>query len=546
MPGVARDSIYDRNRREIERAIEAGEPITAVARRIGGSRSGLRAALDRWERARARRTAEDAGNLPWWHDPDAFRERLGRIGTLKAMARQIPGAPSVSTLNYWAGKHGIPLTRRPGRSYRPGDDPNIAAGEADHLARLRALADDDLIRIVEAVGLGVAATALGVDAAEIRTLASERSLTLPDRSVKPPRLAAAERRIRELETGDERTRELRDEIRTAAGSLDDLAPPPPVVTGRGAGPRRDSPVDLHFHVSDIQFGEVVHPEDVPGGHYSPDVFADERLPRWTEAAVELIEDAADAHPLGWVWLLLGGDLVEGHDVFKGQPWHLAMDAGSQVVTLGGLLAPRLAQVAGVAKAHGAEGVVIATVVGNHGVHGGRSAGAVPASLNYDHLAHGLIRAQLAGMPGAGDVDYFHPGAHRAIYFASQGHVCLMTHGDQDRGGGLVGVPVVTGLRNDLMVRVSTGLAHRYHYSGHYHKPHAMRVGGDSERLWNGDWCGANNLSVGRGGGSEPTQYAYTVHRLGIIGKHPIYLAPGASRNPPDVLDPAALGDLVER
>jgi len=25
---------------------------------------------------------------------------------------------------------------------------------------------------------------------------------------------------------------------------------------------------------------------------------------------------------------------------------------------------------------------------------------------------------------------------------------LMTHGDQDRGGGLVGVPVVTGLRND--------------------------------------------------------------------------------------------------
>jgi hypothetical protein len=536
-------SKYDGHRRAVESAIAAGEPAAHVADRLGLNRSGLSAALARWRaEAQAPPAAADEDDRPWWHYPDRLREQLAQHGSCQMISRAVEGAPTAPTLQYWCRKHGIPLTRRPGRSYRPATG---TAGEpaVDALARAKSLTGDDLVRMVDALGKRTAAAALGCGLDELQAIAEARGVSLPERSFKSPRLAAAERKIKDLEQRDEGTRELREAITLAAGSLLDLEPPEPVVTARPGGPRRATPVDLHFHVSDIQYGEVVHGSDVPGGDYSPAVFADERLPRWTEAAVELIEDAADAHPLGWVWLLLGGDLVEGHDVFKGQPWHLAMDAGAQVVSLAGLLAPRLAQVAGVAKAHGAEGVVIATVVGNHGVHGGRSAGAVPATLNYDHLTHELIRQTLGGMTNAGDVDYYHPGAHRALYFQSQGHVCLMTHGDQDRGGGLVGVPVVTGLRNDLMVRVSTGLNHRYHYSGHFHKPHTMRVGGDSERIWNGDWCGANNLSVGRGGGSEPTQYAYVLHRLGMLSRHPIYLAPGSSRTPPPVLDPVGLATV---
>jgi hypothetical protein len=406
-------------------------------------------------------------------------------------------------------------------------------GDED-VARVKGLPDAELEHLVESFGAERASHILGISVSTVRAEFGRRGIKLPGQATKQgnPRAAALATRVRELEKEDAALRDLADAIRGAAQ-------PAPVperarVVRVARGPVFETPVDVILHVSDMQFGEVVHGEEVPGGRYSPSVFEEERLPRWLDGVDTFLQGVAFLHPVRRLWIVQGGDFCEGHGVFKGQEWHLAIDAGQQVVTLSGLWAPSVARVAETAKSLGVESVAITGVVGNHGVHGGRSAGAVPPTLSYDWLCYEMTRLRLEGM-GA-KVDFIDPTAKRAVYFEAAGHIVLVTHGDQDRGGGLVGVPVVTGLRNDLRVRQQTGLNHRYHLKGHYHVPTDITVGGDSRVYWNGDWCGANNLSTGRGGGSEPTQRAYVVHpEYGVMSSHDLRLAPGMSREPPAVL-----------
>jgi hypothetical protein len=347
-----------------------------------------------------------------------------------------------------------------------------------------------------------------------------------DPSVAPatPRSAMLERRVKDLERQAAGLEEVLSEIRRAAEAAP--AVPAPALD-RAIKKRRGSrsPVDVVLHVSDLQYGEVVH-GDVPGGGFSPEILEEERLPRWLEAVAALLENAAAANPIRRVWVAQGGDFVEGVGIFAGQEWHLGLDAGEQVLRLGRVWASALARVAKVAGACGASTAVV-SVVGNHGVHGGRKAGAVPPTMSYDHLTYQMARAALEAMPDGGGVDWYDAEARRAVYFDTVGGVVLLTHGDQDRGGGLVGAPVVTGLRNDLQVRLSTGVDHALHILGHYHRPTSITVGGDRLKIWNGAWVGSNNLSIGRGGASLPSQNVHVLHEeWGLIATHRIRLTRG--------------------
>ncbi len=356
--------------------------------------------------------------------------------------------------------------------------------------------------------------------------------------VRTPRAKDLARRVKELETSEAAVRDLHASIREAASTVR-LAPPTVrTVHARKGSPTRATAVDVVFHVSDLQYGMHVSPDHVPGGNYSPDVFEHERLPRFLAGALAMLELVAMAHPIRCVWFAQGGDMVEGDRVFKGQEWHLKIDAGTQITRLAPIWADAIATIATAAKRLHAERVQVLGVTGNHGVQGGRGAGAVPPSLNYDFLFYEMVRHILAGMPAGGGVDWYDDQPRQAVYFDAQGSVFLMSHGDQDRGGGIVGFAAVNGMRNDVMVRIQTGLSHRYHLKGHYHKGSTLAPGSDSEILWNGSWEGPTNLSVARGGGAEPMQRAYAVHpEYGRFIEWPLRLAPGMSRmNQPEVVE----------
>jgi DNA-binding CsgD family transcriptional regulator len=386
--------------------------------------------------------------------------------------------------------------------------------------QIMSMSDDEIARIIAMFGIKRAAKILGTGHIWLRNVMNDRGIEVDERDGLP-KTQRLERRVRELEREAKHVAELMDTIVRVTEDIS-IAPVPEVVTIPEASPRWDTPVDLVFHVSDMQYGERVDAEEVPGGNFSPEVFRDERLPRWEEAAQAVIEAVARQHPIDNVWVVQGGDFVEGEGVFNGQHWHLAMDAGQQVATLAPLWAGALTRTATIAKELGARRVNCVSVVGNHGVVGGRKAGAVPASLNLDYLTYKMV----AGLLPNGLIDVYHDGPAKAAYFDAQGWLVLVTHGDQDRGGGLIGVPVVTGTRNDLTLRASTGIQHHLHLVGHYHRPTQVTVGGSARKLWNGDFCGANNLSHGRGGGSHPTQRAYVIHpEWGLSQQWDLYVAP---------------------
>lgn len=502
--------------------------------------------------------------------PDDLRAALVAAGSVESLGLEVGASPH--TVRRWCRDHGVPT--RTGKMGRPVDCPYSsaddmraamdAAGSVTALAgqlgrdektvrrwmvRLGAeapptpkrtdgggvmdrMSDEHLRALLEAMGPADLAAALGLATATVRREATRRGVRPDPQAARNPRVAMLTRRVAELERQETAVADMMGALRDAARDAVPTLPPVARRDDYGEG----QPVDVVCHVSDVQYGMVVDGEEVPGGGFSPDIVDGERLPRYLEAVRGILAATCSTRPLGTLWIASGGDHVEGHDVFRGQSWHLAIDAGEQVVRWGRLWARAVAELARMAQQHGGRTVLLA-VNGNHGVQGGRGAGATPVALSYDYLAHALTCEALRHHADALDLT-MHEEPRLAVYFQTCGALVLMTHGDQDRGGGLVGVPVVTGLRNDYAVRMSTAVQHDLHICGHYHRATSITVGADSERHWNSAWVGSTNLSIGRGGASLPSQNVFVIHpEYGMSALHRIRLVAGRTESPVEVLGP---------
>ena len=366
-----------------------------------------------------------------------------------------------------------------------------------------------------------------------RALAEEPELA---ETPKSPGVEEARRRIRELEHDRAKLGELQVTMERVASTIAAAAKPAEPRVVHKARPRRDTPIDVVFHLSDLHCGLHVDPHEIPGGRFDFDTLC-ERLTRWENAALDALEAYAMQHPIKTVWFALGGDLTEGHDIYAGQAWHSEFDFGEQIVRLAPELASRLGVVSMAAKRLGADKSAVVSVIGNHGKPGGRKrGGAIPPSANMDYLTQHMVRLTLDGLPGRAGVDYFSRDAAYAQYFAPAGHVFLLTHGDESRGGGIVGFGVVSMVRDDLRIARSRNLNHRYHLLGHWHVKAEIPLGADAEILVNGSFVGATDLSRS-GGDTHPLQRCYAVHpRLGVFQSWPIRLAPEISESQrPEVL-----------
>lgn len=451
-----------------------------------------------------------------YKDADEMQAALDAAGTVKALAQEL--GRDEKTVRRWMVRLGLEAPATPRRT--------------DGGAIMDRLTDAHLAALLDTLGPRELAAALDVTPETVKREASRRDIRPDPGAARNPRVTMLTRRVAELERQDSAVADMMQAVRDAARDAVPTLPPVKRREDYGAG----QPVDVVCHVSDVQYGMVVDGEEVPGGAFSPDIVDHERLPRYLEAVRGILAATCSTRPLGTLWIASGGDHVEGHDVFRGQSWHLAIDAGEQVVRWGRLWARAVAELARMAQAHGGRSVLLA-VNGNHGVQGGRGAGATPPALSYDYLTHALTCEALRHHADELDLT-MHEEPRLAVYFQTCGALVLMTHGDQDRGGGLVGVPVVTGLRNDYAVRMSTGVQHDLHICGHYHRATSITVGADSERHWNSAWVGSTNLSIGRGGASLPSQNVFVIHPdYGMSALHRIRLVAGRTESPVEVLGP---------
>lgn len=500
---------------ELRAAIVAAGSVDALSVDIGTSANTIR----RWCKEQGVNPRSGKVGRPLdvpYADADALDAAVREAGGVKPLAESL--GRDEKTVRRWMVRMGVE-TPEPSRRTEGG-------------AILARLSDAHLAAMLDAIGPRELAAALELNTDTVRREASKRGVQSDPSAARSPRVAMLTRRVAELERQESAVGDMMTAVRDAARDAVPTLPP----LNRRRAKREGQPVDIVCHVSDVQYGMVVDEEEVPGGGFSPDIVDTERLPRYLDAVRGIIAATCSTRPLGTLWIAAGGDHVEGHDVFRGQSWHLAIDAGEQVVRWGRLWAQAVAELARMAQAEGGRSVLLA-VNGNHGVQGGRGAGATPVALSYDYLAHALTCEALRHQADALDLT-MHEEPRLAVYFQTCGALVLMTHGDQDRGGGLVGVPVVTGMRNDYSVRMSTGVQHDLHISGHYHRATSITVGADSERHWNSAWVGSTNLSIGRGGASLPSQNVFVIHPdYGMAALHRVRLVAGRTESPVEVLAP---------
>jgi transposase-like protein len=509
MANIRKTCPYDKAK-QLEAAIDEHQGVERLAEHLSVSPNTLRG----WARKLGARTtcsntkpgAKAKENV--FSSADEMRSAIEAAGSVAQLADELGVA--INTLRKWMRELGA---------------------QADKNKRAELLIDVTTDAEFEALlgcfGAQRLANLIDVSERTVRDRAFDRGIQV--RSTQSPKMSMLSRRIKELEQQDASLQELRQTIADAAEMV--ATEPPPRLPA--VKPRKDRRAcDVILHVSDKQYGMLVNPDEVPGGGYSPELY-EERLERYILAIDALLENTANANPIGTLWIAQGGDFVEGDDVFKGHTWHLAIDAGEQCVRLGRIWAAAVARISQRARQVGAKRIAVVSVVGNHGVKGGRSAGAVPPSLNYDFLTYELVRSQLEGMGGI--VDYYDTEARSAVYFDTCGGIVLLTHGEQDKGGGLIGVPVVTGMRNSLTAMVSTGVRPVLHLSGHFHRPAQISLSSDLMRIWSGPWVGQTNLSIGRGGASSPSQHMLVMHpEHGMIAQHVIRLT-GATESAVEVV-----------
>ncbi len=281
-------------------------------------------------------------------------------------------------------------------------------------------------------------------------------------------------------------------------------------------------------IFDIQYGQLVQPQDTPLGlgEYSTTIF-EERLSRWYEAVTESLRDYAASHSITELVIALGGDLVEGADIFAGQAWQLEVDPAKQSVELSVHLANALGDLIAFAKTEvGVRKVMLSAVPGNHGKVGGKKAGAIPATMSWDWLMVEFLKLRLANHP----IDVFANEPGGALLFESMGHTFLQIHGGEVRGWG--GIPFYGFTRFDGRAIRMSGQIFDYCLSGHIHQPAIIPNGSGGEYIVSGDWVGANNLSGQITAASRPQQrLLFVSEKWGLSENVPIYFAEAARPKP---------------
>lgn len=271
-------------------------------------------------------------------------------------------------------------------------------------------------------------------------------------------------------------------------------------------------------IYDQQYGQFVRPTDTPGGKgaFDAQIF-DQRLARWVEAVTGSVRDYAAAHRVEEVIVPLGGDQVEGDEIFPGQAWQLEMGPPQQVWQLACKLEAALKTVLHFMREEiGAGYVGLYAVPGNHGKVGGKKSGARPADYSWDWLLYKILFDKLRAEP----IDQFGIEVGGSLFFRAAGHEFQAIHGDQIRGWG--GLPFYGLAKHDgRSIRLHNTI-YRYLLMGHHHQP-AMIPNGAGETIVSGDWVGANNLSVAMTAASRPQQnIIFVAEKWGITEVSRVY------------------------
>lgn len=277
--------------------------------------------------------------------------------------------------------------------------------------------------------------------------------------------------------------------------------------------RHDAPGVPTLFISDLHWGEVVHPSQINGvNRYNVNI-AHRRLDTLAETAVHLLEIISPNMEYPGIVLALGGDMVSGniHDELSNTN---EMNTMPTVLDLWGKLA---SFIKGMADTFGK--VFLPCVTGNHGRDTHKIWAKDRHHTSFDWLLYCFLAKHFEHDKR---VTFLIPDGPDA-YYKVFNHRYLLTHGDQFRGGdGMIGAlgPIIRGDHRKRSRNSQIDMAYDTMMLGHWHQyMHLTRL------IVNGSLKGYDEYAYSANFGFElPQQALWITHpKHGITYRMPVFV-----------------------
>lgn len=237
-------------------------------------------------------------------------------------------------------------------------------------------------------------------------------------------------------------------------------------------------------LSDLQLGTKVEFEKMGGLNAHDWTVWLGKLARWEQGTISTIRERRKARPIKGVVIAALGDIVEGHEIFKGQAYELELDVFQQTIYGARDLAQSLTRICATFPDLA---FTIYGVGGNHGRVGHK--GEAPYRANFDLVLYHLLQLRLEAN-GLKNVTCHFPEAWFQVV-QTWGWTHLLVHGDDIKGW--LGLPAYGIQRAVAKYGQMLQRPINYLHIGHHHAETALSSGlGDA--LVNGNWIGANSFS----------------------------------------------------
>lgn len=311
---------------------------------------------------------------------------------------------------------------------------------------------------------------------------------------------------------------VRTHIIGLADSAKDMKPP--AWTLATEKPSSKSPGVPTLFLSDLHWGEVVHPSQINGVNKYDMATAKERLAVLAERTVRLLEIISPKLEYPGIVLALGGDNISGgiHEELA------TSDELPTIPVLLDLFGELCGFIAGMADKFGA--VFVPAVTGNHGRNTHKIYAKNRQHTSYDWLLYQLLRKHFEN---DARVTFLVPDGPDAYYRIYQ-HRFLLSHGDQFRGGdGMIGAlgPIIRGDHKKRSRNGQIDMEYDTLMLAHWHQYiHLMRL------IVNGSLKGYDEYAYSNNFGFEPPMQAlFITHpKYRITYRAPVYV--DRRREPP--------------
>lgn len=261
--------------------------------------------------------------------------------------------------------------------------------------------------------------------------------------------------------------------------------------------------------------------DWQAGKVTPEydsTIAAQRVARYAEKVVRLIELQRANHPVDEAHIFLLGDLLEGEEIFPGQAHRIDASLYVQLFDTASILANLVRRVASVVPR-----VKVVGAIGNHGALGGPVRKSYHPETNADAMLYNVARMQLRDEPRVEWAETLVAG-ERAWYATDDiyGKRWLLFHGDQVKSASF-GIPWY-GFNKRLLGWATSVAPFEYSASGHWHVPVRMQVNAITH--WGaGSTESANTFAQEylASGGQRPSQWLLFQGENGVTSEWCVYL-----------------------